>query len=52
MITINSDDYDNKCMKIKFNSDDESDRNLYNMIIVVRVVSLENYEQYKNILLW
>ena len=42
LITKNSDDYDENCMKIKFNSDDELPLNktieILSMIIVVRAV--------------
>ena len=45
-ITKNSDDYDEKYMKIKFNSDDELPLNktikVPNMIVVVRAVFHEN----------
>ena len=44
-ITNNPDDYDEKSMKIKFNSDDDLLLNktlkLYNMVIVVRSVSMK-----------
>ena len=49
-ITKNSDDYDEKYMKIKFNSDDELPLNktieIYSMIIVVRAVFYENNKYY------
>ena len=44
-ITKNSDDYDEKCMKTKFNSDDELPLNktieMSSMIIVVRAVFMK-----------
>ena len=44
-VTKNSNDYDQKCMKIKFNSDDELPLNktieIPSMIIVVRAIFLE-----------
>ena len=49
-ITNNSDDYDKKYVKIKFNSDDDLPLNktleLYNMIIVVRAVFHEDKKYY------
>ena len=50
LITKNSDDYDEKYMKIKFNSDDELLLNkkieIPSMIIVVRAVFHENNKYY------
>ena len=50
LITKNSDDYDEKYMKIKFNSDDELPLNKTietpSMIIVVRAVFHENNKDY------
>ena len=53
-MTKNSDDYDEKYMKIKFNSDDELPLNRRIVIlsmIVVRVVFHENNKKYANIFL-
>ena len=55
LITKNSDDYDQKCMKIKFNSDNELTLNkmikIPSIIIVVRAVLHENNKYYPQILL-
>ena len=55
LITKNSDDYDQKCMKIKFNSDNELTLNkmieIPSTIIVVRAVFHENNKYYLQILL-
>ena len=52
-ITKNSDDYDEKYMKIKFNSDDELPLNkmieIPSMIIVVRAVFHENNKYYPQV---
>ena len=49
-ITKNSDDYDEKYMKIKFNTDDEVPLNktieIPSVIIVVRGIFLENNKYY------
>ena len=49
-ITKNSDDYDEKYMKIKFNTDDEVPLNktieIPSVIIVVRAIFLENNKYY------
>ena len=49
-MTENSDDYDEKYMKIKFSSDDELPLNkmieIPSMIIVIRAVSHENNKYY------
>ena len=49
-MTENSDDYDEKYMKIKFSSDDELPLNkmieIPSMIIVIRAVSHENSKYY------
>ena len=53
--TKKSDDYDEKCMKIKFNLADELPLNktieIPNMIIVVRAIFLENNEYYPQVFL-
>ena len=52
-ITKNSDDYDEKYMKIKFNSDDELPLNtkieIPSMIIVVKAVLHENKKYYPQV---
>ena len=54
-ITKNSDDYEEKYMKIKFNSDDELPLNkmieISSMIIVVRVVFHENSKYHPQVFL-
>ena len=54
-ITINSDNYDKKYMKIKFNSDDDLPLKkmveLQNMVIVVRSVFQEDNKYYTHFLL-
>ena len=54
-MTKNSDDYDEKYMKIKFNSDDELPLNkmieIPSMIIVVRAVFHENNKYYPQVFL-
>ena len=49
-VTNNSDDFDEKYMKIKFNSDDELPLNktikIYTMIIIVKAVFHENNKYY------
>ena len=54
-ITKNSDNYDEKYMKIKSNSDDELPLNktieYHNMIIVARAVFCENNKYYPQVLL-
>ena len=54
-MTRNSDDYDEKYRKIKFNSDDELPLNkmikIPSMIIVVRVVFHENNKYYPQVFL-
>ena len=54
-ITKNADDYDEKYMKIKFNSDDELPLNetidIPSMIIVVRAIFLENNKYYPQVFL-
>ena len=54
-ITENSDDYDKKYMKIKFDSDDELPLNktieIPSMIIVVRAVFHENIKYYPQVFL-
>ena len=54
-ITKNSDDYDEKYMKIKFNSNDELPLNktieLPNMTIVVRAIFLEDNKYYPQVFL-
>ena len=54
-ITKNSDDYDKKYIKIKFNSDDELPLNkiieILTMTIVVRVVFHENNKYYPQVFL-
>ena len=53
-MTKNSDDYDEKYMKIKFDSDDELPLNktveIPSMIIVVRAVFHENSKYYPRVL--
>ena len=53
--TKNSDDYDEKYMKIKFNSDDELALNkaieIPSMIIAARAIFLENNKYYSQVLL-
>ena len=55
MITKNSDDYDEKFMKIKFTSDDELPLNktieIPNMTIAVRAIFLENNKYYPQVFL-
>ena len=55
LITGNSDDYDEKYMKIKFDSDDELPRNktieIPSMVIVVRAVFDENNKYYPQVFL-
>ena len=52
-ITKNSDDYNEKCLKIKFDSDDELPLNktteIHSMIIVVKAVFHENNKYYPQI---
>ena len=52
-VTKNSDDYDKKCMKIKFNLDDKLPLNkmieIPSMIIVVRAVFYENNKHYPQV---
>ena len=55
-ITKNSDDYDEKCMEIKFNLDDELPLNnkmieIRSMIIVVRAVFYKNNKYYPQVFL-
>ena len=54
-VTINSDNYDKKYMKIKFNSDDDLPLKkmveLQNMVIVVRSVFQEDNKYYPHFLL-
>ena len=54
-ITKNSDDYDEKYMKIKFNSDDELPLNktieIPTITIVVRAIFLENNKYYPQVFL-
>ena len=54
-ITKNSDDYDGKCTKIKFNSDDKFPLNeminIPSMIVVVRAVFHENTKFYPQVFL-
>ena len=54
-MTKNSDDYDEKYMKIKFNSDDELPLNktieIPTMTIVVRAVFHENNKYYPQVIL-
>ena len=54
-ITKNSDNYDGKYMKIKFNSNDELSLNktieIPSMIIVVRAVFYENKKYYQQVFL-
>ena len=55
LMTKHSDDYDEKCIKIKFNSDDELLLNktieIPTMIIVVRGVFYENNKYYMQVFL-
>ena len=55
-ITKNSDNYDEKYMKIKFNSNDELSLNktieIPSMIIVVRAVFYENKKYYQQVFLY
>ena len=50
-VTKNSDDYDEKYMKIKFDSDDDSPLNetikIHNMTIVVKAMFYENNKYYR-----
>ena len=54
-VTKNSDDYDEKYMKIKFNSDDELPLNktieIPTITIVVRAIFLENNKYYPQVFL-
>ena len=54
-ITKNSDDYDEKYMKIKFDSDDNLPLNktieIYNVTIVVRAIFYENNKYYPRVFL-
>ena len=54
-VTKNSDDYDEKYIKIKFNSDDELPLNktieIPSMTIVVRAIFLENNKYYPQVFL-
>ena len=54
-ITKNSDDYDEKCMKIKFNSDDKLPLNkmtkVPSMITIVRAVFHKNNKYYLQVFL-
>ena len=54
-ITNNSEDYDEKYMKIKFNSDDDLPLNkrvkFYNMVIAVRIVFHESNKYYSDVFL-
>ena len=54
-VTKNSDHYDEKYMKIKFNSDDKLPLNkmidIPSMIIVVRAVFLKNNKYYQQVFL-
>ena len=54
-ITKNSDDYDKKYMKIKFNSDDELPLNktieIPSMTIVIRVIFCENNKYFPQVFL-
>ena len=54
-ITENADDYDEKCIKIKFNSDDELPLNktieISTIIIVVRAIFLESNKYYPQVFL-
>ena len=54
-LSKNSDDYDEKCMKIKFNSDDELPLNktieIPTMTVVVRAIFLKNNKYYPQIFL-
>ena len=55
-VTKNSDDCDEKYMKIKFNSDDESLRNkmteIPSMIVVVIAIFHKSIKYYPQIVLW
>ena len=55
MSNKNSDDYDEKCMKIKFNSDDKLHLHktieMSSMIIVIRAVFHENNKYYPQVFL-
>ena len=55
LTTKNSDDYDEKYMKIKFNSDDELALNkaieIPSMIITARAIFLENNKYYPQVFL-
>ena len=55
LITKNSDDYDEKCMKIKFNSDDKLPLNktieIPSMITVVSAIFLENNKYFLQVFL-
>ena len=48
-VTKNSDDYDEKYMKIKFNLDEELSLNKTCMKIVVRVIFHENSKYYQQV---
>ena len=52
-ITKNLSDYDEKCMKIKFDSDDDLSLNkmieIHNVTIVVRAIFYENNEYYPQV---
>ena len=54
-ITKNSDDYDEKYMKIEFDSDDNLALNktieIHNVTIVVRAISYENNKYYPQVFL-
>ena len=54
-ITKNSHNYDGKCMKIKFDSDDDLPLNekieIYDVAVVVRAVFYENDEYYAHVFL-
>ena len=54
-LTKNSDHYDEKYIKIKFNSDDELPQNkaieIPSMTIIVRVIFLENEKYYQQVFL-
>ena len=50
----NSDDYDEKCMKIRFNSDTDlplKELKIYDIVIVIRSVFNDNNKYYPQILL-
>ena len=50
----NSDDYDEKCMKIRFNSDTDlplKELKIYDIMIVIRSVFNDNNKYYPQILL-